>query len=422
MAETMGKGKERVLIVSLGGTTQPIVESIKRHEPELICWFGSERSVEKLGEIREAIKGFGLSPDTKLFVVENPDNLVECYQTAMKIAEFLKEKDISPQGVVVDYTGGTKNMTAALVLATASQNYLFSYVGGKERTKDGLGIVVSGEEEVKTAQSPWIVWAMEEKKKISMFFNSYQFEAALEIIKQTKRHLPESEKLIWEALERIAEGYWSWDNFNHLSALKQILQGLKDLKTCMILRDEAKLNPFMDDIEKNLSFLKHMAKVTNGFKEVKDELVLDLFSNAYRRYEQGKYDDGVARLYRTLEMLGQIAFKKEAGCSTSDVDAQKLPQNLKKEYLSRYKSPEDGKIRLPLLATYRLLREIGHPYGERFFKYYQKRFRGLLNTRNSSILAHGVNPVQKSQFESFYQAIREAFDLPGPFQFPKFLW
>ena len=416
------KGKERVLIVSLGGTPEPIIESIKRHRPKLICWFASERSVEKLGEIKEAIRKSGFTSETKLFVVENPDDLINCYETAMKIAEFLKEKDISPGQVIVDYTGGTKNMTSALVLATASQNYLFSYVGGKERTKDGLGVVVSGKEEVKTTQSPWIIWAIEEKKKISIFFNSYQFEAAIEIIRETKRNLPERENLVWEALEKISEGYFSWDNFNHISAIKKISEGIKDLKTYTSIREEKRLMPFIDSIEGNLSFLKDMANATNGFKEIGYESAIDLFSNAYRRYEQGKYDDAVARLYRTLEMLGQIAFKEETGCSTSDVREEKLPKSLKKEYLIRYKSPEDGKIRLPLLATYRLLKEIGHPYGEYFFKYYQNRFRGLLNIRNSSILAHGVSPVKRSQFESFYQTIKEAFDLPEPIKFPKLFW
>ncbi|OQX91368.1 MAG: hypothetical protein B6D58_08485, partial [candidate division Zixibacteria bacterium 4484_95] len=50
--------------------------------------------------------------------------------------------------IVIDLTGGTKQMSAALALAATEQGLKVSYVGGEERTKDGLGTVVSGTEKI----------------------------------------------------------------------------------------------------------------------------------------------------------------------------------------------------------------------------------------------------------------------------------
>lgn len=56
----------------------------------------------------------------------------------------------------------------------------------------------------------------------------------------------------------------------------------------------------------------------------------DLFSNAIRRFKEGKFDDCVARLYRLVEMVAQIEFKKEFNKNSEKVDLEFLPDELKK--------------------------------------------------------------------------------------------
>lgn len=57
--------------------------------------------------------------------------------------------------VIVDYTGGTKVMALALVLATIKYGGDYAYINGTERSKDGVGIVVPGTEKVLFRSNPW---------------------------------------------------------------------------------------------------------------------------------------------------------------------------------------------------------------------------------------------------------------------------
>jgi CRISPR-associated protein (TIGR02710 family) len=130
-----------------------------------------------------------------------------------------------------------------------------------------------------------------------------------------------------------------------------------------------------------LEFLKALADQTQQFKRPAPLLVADLLANAERRAVQGRYDDATARLYRALEMQGQIAFQELTGASTGNVPEEKIPAALREEYALRYRDPQDGKIKIPLEATFRLLHAVDHPLGQQFLAH-QEDFRRLLLARN----------------------------------------
>ena len=71
------------------------------------------------------------------------------------------------------------------------------------------------------------------------------------------------------------------------------------------------IEKFLAQINENLEFLK--LKISKrGIKtgDVKYYLP-DLLNNAYRRIEEGKYDDAVARLYRSIELTAQLGLVNE---------------------------------------------------------------------------------------------------------------
>lgn len=119
-------------------------------------------------------------------------------------------------------------------------------------------------------------------------------------------------------------------------------------------------------------------------------MIADLVNNAKRRIKEGKYDDATARLYRTIEMLGQWRLRKEYGIDPSDVDISKVPESLRKEY-ETHRDPRDGKIKIGLQTCYKLLRTKNDKLGEALEK--NTTLRGLLKERNESILAHGTKPI-----------------------------
>ncbi|RMD53321.1 MAG: TIGR02710 family CRISPR-associated protein, partial [Nitrospirae bacterium] len=336
--------------------------------------------------------------------------------------EQLKKRSINPEDVIVDYTGGTKTMTAALTLATIGQGYNFSYVGGKERTKDGLGIVVTGTEVVKTGVNPWQIYAVEEKKKISIFSESFQYEAAISIMESRINNLKAPDQKLWQGIMETFKGYLFWDNFNHKLAIKNLKEGLNILLDCEKLGIATKeISNYIEGVRNNYEILTDMSKKTEYFKNMHPILTVDLFSNAHRRAKQNKYDDAVARLYRTLEMVGQIAFKEKTGCSTSDVNPDILPETIREEYINRYRSPDDGKIRIPLLSTFRALKELNHPTGQKFFEK-EEELKKILNARNNSILAHGLNPIKKETYEKLRGIIKDLFISGEMIEFPVLQW
>jgi hypothetical protein len=64
-------------------------------------------------------------------------------------------------------------------------------------------------------------------------------------------------------------------------------------------------------------------------------------------------------------MIGQSAFEARFHASTSEAPADKLPAQIRSEFEAKYRGSE-GKMELPLFATFRALAEDGLELGKRF--------------------------------------------------------
>ncbi len=312
-----------IAVISVGGTTEPVVTSILTHQPDFVCFFASQQSLDTIGEIKRQIKEQGLSIEDYKVVCDDVNDLVHCYQKAVECTERLCASRCDQSSVVVDYTGGTKTMTAALTLATVAHGYSFSYVGGEKRTKNGLGVVISGHEVVRTGVSPWQIFAVEEKKRIALFIATFQYEAAIATMRQTLGNLQTGESEVWSGIAETLEGFLAWDNFDHKTAVKRLSSGIHKLGLCERFGLEKPVGEYLQKTRDNFAILNKMNDETTFFAKMHPVFVGDLVANAGRRAQQSKYDDAVARLYRALEMIGQIAFTEQTGCYTNDVDPRK---------------------------------------------------------------------------------------------------
>ena len=408
----------RSMIVSVGGTIDPIIKTIELYDPEYVCFFASEQTVEKVHPIKEALREKGITVKDAKVICYDADDLAHCYEQALLCDDRLRAlvPAIDPEQVMVDYTGGTKAMVAALALAMVGKGYRFSYVSGRERTKEGVGVVITGSEEVRSGVSPWQLFAVEEKRRIALYFNRYQFTAAREAIRSIPSALPERERRLFLCLSHIVDGYAAWDRFDHKSAQHPLGKGWSDLTLyAQALHDDGLL-AFCSEIEKSLVFLKDLTteRKANG------STVVDLLSNARRRIEEDKYDDAVARLYRALELIGQIAFLERFGCETGDVTATSLPDHLRDAYVRQHTGHE-GKLKLALYATFHALAEVEDPKGLTFVSA-EKEIQSVLTVRNNSILAHGVKPVKKESAEALEALIRDTFAIQESVTFPRLGW
>ncbi len=406
------------MIISVGGTPEPIVRTLVEHRPEFVCFFGSEETIERVGEIKRLAAEAGVEVRNRNVMARDPQDLVACYRDALEAAGRLEEAGVVPEQVVVDYTGGTKTMSAALALATVGKGYRFSYVGGRERTKQGLGVVVSGTEEVRTGVSPWQLFAVEEKRAFASLFNRHLFASAEEVLARAVRHAAEEKDLL-EALARLARGYRQWDAFRHAEAKVEVAAGVAGLGTWVRFRPDSGLETALAAAEQSLIFLNRLQEGTRGFKRRHRLQAADLLSNARRRAEVGRHDDAVARVYRALELVGQIAFEDTFGCDTGAADPKRLPEELRAEYAACYAGRDGQTLQLPLFATFRALEVAGRPEG-RAFAARREELDKLLYARNHSILAHGFEPVAPDLPERFEGLVREAFGVGEVVVFPTF--
>jgi CRISPR-associated protein (Cas_Cas02710) len=129
----------KILLVTIGGSFQPIVTAIRSLQPDRVIFIASDGEkgsksqvigqgtpcevrrgaevIERLPNIPTQV-GLGdrFQAERDLILVQNPDDLGECYS---KIQAFIRNlQQESSHEIMADYTGGTKTLSAALVMAS----------------------------------------------------------------------------------------------------------------------------------------------------------------------------------------------------------------------------------------------------------------------------------------------------------------
>jgi hypothetical protein len=129
------------------------------------------------------------------------------------------------------------------------------------------------------------------------------------------------------------------------------------------------------------------------------ERVVDMVENARRRIvDQGRYDDGVARLYRSVEMWHQWRLLSLYSISTERVQWERVDKDVRERFLELVQTKE-----LPEGLGLRNARLLDHLLSGKDPEEEDAAFQKLLSARNSSILAHGVDPIGQRTAEKFPQ-------------------
>lgn len=350
-----GIGPNEKAVKSLAGA---IAFSIQNHNPAKTFFVVTKESSKTLQLILPKI-----TSEYDVIEINSPDSIRMIYEELKsKFSEI--QHQFNP--VIVDFTSGTKATTGALaILSTIFEVDTLSYVSGKRKG----GIVMRGTEEVQAVRPIFIIC----EKRISeatKFFNECQYDRALSIIDSIKKMT--ADKSIIDSiitLRKAASAYSSWDKFNHHAAFKT-LASLKET-----------------EFDQNKRFL---GKLLNA-NEKEPYWIADLINNAKRRGNiEHKFDDAVARLYRTVELIAQYRLRKEHKLESSNLSVESIPNDLREKWDI---SKTDGKIKIGLERDYELLAAKGDIIGKKFIE--DKELGGQLSKRNFSILAHGLEPLNK---------------------------
>jgi CRISPR-associated protein (TIGR02710 family) len=400
--------KNLALVMTVGGSPEPIVKSLSEHDAGYIYLIPSAGSENQISPLVEKAYPHGCHAVQKTFAVSDPDDLQSCYKRCLEVFEDIRKMSIEDREIVADPTGGTKIMSAALLLAAVDWGIRVAYVSGTERNKDGLGVVVSGKERMVYNDHPFDLVAKTLKERFCGCFNSYRFESAINIGREVESRAGEKLGSITKALVKISEGYRDWDLFRYKNCARTMESGLESLRrlSMQYQADIERLSQFIAAVASNIT---HLNSLPSGSLSL--EIVAEMAANARRRAEEGKYDDAVARLYRALEMIAQCRFQEVFGQSTARFPLAKLDEKIRTEFFP--KKPIESVVDIPMKRAFEVLDRSGDKIGRRFIDNYDGRIQKILDRRNKSILAHGVEPLDKEDFERLYRIFSEVFEIDG---------
>ncbi|MGY4707268.1 TIGR02710 family CRISPR-associated CARF protein [Candidatus Bipolaricaulota sp. J31] len=377
----------KILAITVGGSRGPIIRSIEDHSPDHVVFFvttephgGSKLLVlEKTSGEESIVSATGLTKEKfQLVEIPYPDNLADTYVRIRDVLAHLDKAHLEAQKIA-DYTGGTKTMSVSLALAALRLGWTLSLVAG---LRPDTNKVRNGTESVQIMElAPLKV--EEAMEKASRLFDLRDYEAAEDLLAGVVREVGlsgEKQKQLQRAIA-ITRAFALWDKFQHSRALE-------------VLEPCAKLCP------QNVAFLRALVqgKPTAYVK------VWDLLRNAERRAEQGKYDDAVMRLYRAIELLAQIRLQDAYNLHTGNITLEKLPEPIRSEFDKRKAmlDKQGRKLTAGLVDSYRILASYGDPLGKLYAEKWHAKIQDLLGMRNSSILAHGTEPIGKEKWSRAY--------------------
>ena len=417
----------KILVITVGGSCEPIVNAVKANKYDLVFFvcstggrLGSDRTVDGGGNpckkdkednvgTPSIVVQTGLKNDQyeKILLEQHElDDLNLAYTRIKELGKLITNK-FPDSEVTANFTGGTKTMSACLVMAAIVFDWKLELNQG---VRSDLVKVTTGDTAV-----PVSVEGLLEDRYISLVekaLDSHDYSMAAAISMEFVKKIKDARlRAKWFQLKNLSEGFSLWDAFLYNDALSF----------------------FESQPQMTSSWLKTLRNLTYTEKQGYGyHIVYDLINNAERRAHQGRYDDAVSRLYRATELLAQTRLKEAYGLESGNLDIKAirkiLPESTPETIYKEYEKQKDGDgiIRLGLKNTFLLLAQANDQVG-RLFKEQENRISDILRTRNYSFLAHGLTPVGRQNYERVNSVLcsflRDAIQkvAPGlkmPAQFP----
>lgn len=372
------------LIITVGiGRDDPIklasalYEAVIQSRADLILFFVSEDSFEMI----ELIEDIYRNKKNKEFdyyeyvLVEEFDDFDYCFDLIS--SEIIKLEKLGYE-ILISFNSGTKTMsvTSALVGALFDKQLMFLnakrgpdnfYKGGTESLRP-LNLF--------KYKDTLIV------DKIKDLFNNNRFDAAKLLLEEVSY-----DAMNKELFEDVFDAYYYFDNV-------QFDKALNKLKNTSKLLSSAEYENFKMQLNQNIGAL-------NIIVEKKEDrcyyILASILNNARRRFDENKFDDAVARLYRSLELIAQIQLYTKYGINPKNVDVDILKENNINSNFIKMLENRRGDKNISLRQDYKLLSYFDDELGK-FYDKNEKEMKGLLKYRNDSILAHGLISLDEKKF------------------------
>ena len=398
----------RAALISVGGSQAPLLFTLRQHHPMHVWYFCSSGS----RQIADAIQAqLDWHPAPRFIEVERFEELGPCYrELRRKLPEILDESCVSPREVLVDYTGGTKTMSAALVLVATEIFDQFSYVGGKQREQGGLGVTVDGTERVFYQMNPWADLAIREIERARDLWAGCQFQTAARVLREVAPRVPN--QLRFESVADLADAMAARHRLDFKEAVKKLGSVQKSLPA---LFDGSNNHGLIDFTSECLQVC-----LACSMDAASNDFLRELLDNTMRTGGQCRFEDAAARLYRAMEMQGQLWLAETTrgnfinGRCKPEKTAS-IPVALQKLAFCKPKA-EGESIDLSLEQSFLALHELEDKRVAKVIADIatagagvknSSRWRQATEKRNTSILAHGVQPIGADGFAAMKEIATE---------------
>jgi CRISPR-associated protein (TIGR02710 family) len=336
-------------------------------------------------------------------MVDDPMEISDAFAKFELVLSELEELGYGREDILLDATGGTTPMRLGVALAAMTRGISMvhqrvpqRYVGGRWERDESREIEVAPMGNPLVATGP-----LREGQGVELF-NRRDYGAAALVFGDIAQKVSGVEREhYYRGLKLLSEGYAARDVADYGGALGRLREAREELGVGLSEVDLAeKAEALGYRIAVHLPFLGSL----RGRLSI--ENVVDMLENARRRIvDQDRYDDGVARLYRCVEMWHQWRLSQYS-ISTERVSWEKLDEGAREQFLE-----EAGLSELPEILALHHARLLDHTLSGDVAED-DAVLRDLLQKRNRSILAHGLEPIGEKAAFRFLEYVDRLVEAP----------
>ncbi|MCX7844838.1 MAG: TIGR02710 family CRISPR-associated CARF protein [Candidatus Bipolaricaulota bacterium] len=374
-----------VVTVGLGREVEHgIAFALAQGRPEFVVFVVTPKSRAKLEAIHNVLakKGEAL-PDHAVVELADENDVEQAYRATRQALAQLRQRGLPAEAIALDYTSGSKPMAAGALYAALLEGCgTISYITGE---RDLSGRVISNIERLWLAKPVHLLAELLLQRGIQLF-NLRQFRAVQNLLGPFLKEFPaEHAQGLFPTLvclNALAQAYEAWDAFDHAKARDGFCH--VNRKTVQVWPEKVREN-----LLRNKGWVCRLSeRLTSAEDKEKlcPELLVDLWANALRRLQEGRFLDAVARLYRLAELIAQFRLLHRYGINTNRVELAQLPAS-NRAYYERFLN-DRGELKLGAHNAYKLLADLGDTLGHEYFKGHLDH---ALSARNNSVIGHGLN-------------------------------
>ncbi|GIU84521.1 MAG: hypothetical protein KatS3mg008_1296 [Acidimicrobiales bacterium] len=395
---------ERVLLLTVGGSPEPLKTAIESLNPKRCIFVHTSESEEKALQVVEET-----GVQAELVYLDDPDDPAEVYDRIFR--RLLAEVREGHQ-VHVDYTGGTKTMSAAALMAASDLDIEVHVTTGERKDATQIN---SGESTRKIDKSG-VIHHRFLALHLPPLVESYLYGPLERSVRHLGAEHPAPDREVFDVLVALVSGFAAWDRFDHDRAVNMFRSHKKMLGARWSFLCNARQERRWLESRQSASPVQTKEHESEEQAEDSDEcsevvssqrpprqvgwLVADLLRNAKRKAKAGLFDDAVGRMYRALELMAQLLLAARHDIDTGKVDLFELArrgdsvdQEILREMIASNKGQTTAKV--GLLDSWRLLAALGDEEGRAFLER-ENEMRTALEKRNLSLFAHGFTPIDKT--------------------------